>query len=79
MDRIEKFLNKLTAKERAIFLKILTDIRTLNLARYDVKALQGAVGLFRLRKGSVRVVFAKGVERGIVVDIAFRKDIYKKG
>lgn len=78
MDRIQKFLLKLTKKQRAIFLEIFQDIHSLNLNSYDIKALQGLPGLFRLRKGDIRIIFTKKDQQGFIVDIAHRKDIYKK-
>lgn len=77
MDRIQKFLLALTKKERAILTEILDDIRAVKLQKYDVKPLKGRKGLFRLRKGAVRIIFIKGVEIGIVINIAHRKDAYK--
>ena len=77
MDRIEKFLLKLEKKRRAVFLIIFRDIIKLNLEKYDIKPLHGFHGIFRLRKGKIRIIFAKQNNRGYVIDIDFRKDIYK--
>jgi mRNA-degrading endonuclease RelE of RelBE toxin-antitoxin system len=78
MDKIRKFLIKLNKNQRQVFSKIFRDITTLNLAKYDVKALSGLEGVFRLRKGNIRIVFAKNKKVGVILDVAFRKDIYKK-
>ena len=77
MDKIRKFLLKLTKKERTILQKTLRDIRLLSIQNYDVKPLKGYKGLFRLRKGDIRIVFAKQKDVGVILDIDFRKDIYK--
>lgn len=77
MDKINKFLIKLNKKEKAVFLKIFADIRSLNLSNYDIKALQGITDVFRLRKGDIRIIFVKNKNKGIILDIAYRKDIYK--
>ncbi len=77
MDKIHKFFNKLNRKDRAIFTKLFSSIQTLNLDGYDIKALSGMKGIFRLRKGSIRIVFAKYNKKGIILNIGFRKDIYK--
>lgn len=77
MDKIQKFLHKLTKKERGLFTAIFGDVATLRLAGYDIKQLKGYAGLFRLRKGKIRIVFAKINGKGVVLNIAFRKDIYK--
>lgn len=78
MDKIQKFLLKLTKKERTLIRKILGDILILNLQNYDIKPLKGCKGFFRLRKGDVRIVFAKEKTMGIIIDIDYRKDIYKR-
>jgi mRNA-degrading endonuclease RelE of RelBE toxin-antitoxin system len=78
MDKIKKFLLKLTKKERALILKVLKDVLTLNLQNYDVKQLKGYKGFYRLRKGNIRIVFAKEKNMGIIIDIDYRKDIYKR-
>lgn len=77
MDRIQKFLLSLNKKEREGLAKILTDIRTLKLQRYNVKPLKGHKGLFWLRKGAIRILFIKGDSMGIIINIAYRKDAYK--
>lgn len=77
MDKIQKFLLGRKLKERSILLEILEDVRALRLDRYDVKPLKGYSGLFRLRKGKIRLIFAKGEHKGILINIGFRKDIYK--
>ena len=77
MDKIKKFLLKLSKKERKLLLRILADVLQLKLDDYDVKSLKGMKGVFRLRKGNKRVVFMKKKGRGMVLNIAFRKDVYK--
>lgn len=78
MDKIKKFLLKLTQKERLLIKAIFEDILVLNLQDYDIKPLKGYKGLYRLRKGDIRIVFAKEKNMGFIVDVDYRKDIYKK-
>lgn len=78
MDKIQKFLLKLDKKQRQILIKIFVDILALDIKNYDVKALAGMKGVFRLRKGNVRIVFTKNNKQGFILDVALRKDIYKK-
>jgi hypothetical protein len=59
MDRIEKFLRQLGRKDPAMMVIILADIRNLALGKYEIKPLRGFKGVYRLRKGRIRVVFAK--------------------
>jgi mRNA-degrading endonuclease RelE of RelBE toxin-antitoxin system len=77
MDKINKFLQKLTKRERSTIMKILVDIQNLKLDNYDIKALEGFKGFFRLRKGKIRIVFTKDNNKAFIVNIAYRKDIYK--
>lgn len=77
MDKIDKFFNKLNKKDRALFAKIFSSIQTLNLDGYNIKPLRGMHGIFRLRKGSIRVVYTKYNKKGIILSIGFRKDVYK--
>lgn len=76
MDKIKKFLATLS-KEKALFLKkILADVINLKLTPYDVKPLKGLKNVYRLRKGKVRIIFAKGDKKGVLLDVTFRKDAY---
>lgn len=77
MDRIEKFLKQLGEKDRLIMLAVLADIRRLELDRYDVKALKGYKGVYRLRKGKIRFVFAETQSGGVLIDINYRSKIYR--
>lgn len=77
MDKVKKFLLKLTEKERIILRIIMQDIFELSTQGYDVKPLKGCKGFFRLRKGDIRIVFIKQNNSGTIIDIDFRKDIYK--
>lgn len=78
MDKIQKFLLSLNKKERAVLLRIFADIRQWKIGKYDVKPLKGYKGFFRLRKGKMRIVFTKSGNIGIVINIGYRKDIYRQ-
>ncbi|MEK7548084.1 MAG: type II toxin-antitoxin system RelE/ParE family toxin [Patescibacteria group bacterium] len=78
MDRIQKFLLKLDKNRRSICLKIFQDIRALNLKKYDIETLKSVGGVFRLRKGNIRIIFAKQNNKGFVINADFRQNIYKK-
>ena len=77
MDRIQKFLLKLDRDRRSIYMEIFQDIRILNLGRYDVQPLKGFKGLFRLRKGKIKIVFTKQNNMGVIVNADFRGGVYK--
>lgn len=78
MDKIEKFILRLNKQERLLIIQILDDLRTLKTAQYDVKALKGYKGVFRLRKGKIRIIFMQQKSIGIILNIAYRKDAYRK-
>ena len=78
MDKIKKFLLKLTKKERALIKAILGDVLMLDLQNYDVKPLKGYKGFYRLRKGDIRIIFTKEKNTAVIIDIDYRKDIYKR-
>ena len=78
MDKIEKFLLKLSKKDRQTFVKIFKDILILNLENYDVKTIKEYKDFYRLRKGKIRIIFIKRNNQGLVINIAYRKDIYKE-
>jgi mRNA-degrading endonuclease RelE of RelBE toxin-antitoxin system len=77
MDKIHKFLLKLSKKERKIFLSIFIDIEALKLEKYDIKALKVYKNLFRLKKGKIRIIYTIINQKGRVLDIDYRKDIYR--
>ncbi len=81
MDDISKFLAYLSKKEKEFFLGILFPaIQKLDLEKWDVKPLKGYKGVFRVKKGKIRVIFLRDniQKKGIIMDIDYRKDIYKK-
>lgn len=57
VDRIQKTLLKLSAKERKEVFNILEAILSGRLERLDVKKLAGNTDVYRVRKGKVRVIF----------------------
>lgn len=72
MDRIHKFIRKLSKDQRAQITLVLKRIQSGNLAGLDVKKLQGREGEFRVRKGEIRIIC---VHRGggfEVIDIQWR-------
>lgn len=77
MDKIQKFLAQLTKRERQLMLRVFKDIKSLNLKGYDITALKGYKGVFRIRKGKIRIIFTKQKSGGVIVNIDYRKDAYK--
>ncbi len=59
MDRISKALEKLTPKERKAIKEILIQIEKGRLQNLDIKKLKIKNNVFRVRKGSLRIIFYK--------------------
>ena len=77
MDKISKFLLRLGKEERTFLLAIFDDILNLKLEVYDIKPLKGYKDIYRLKKGKVRIIFQKAGMKSVIIDVDFRKDIYK--
>ena len=78
MNDIQKFLSKLSKKEKAEFLIIFQDILALSVDGYNVTKMTGYNNLYRLRQGGIRVLKKKKKDMGIITAVGYRKDIYKK-
>ncbi|HRX63509.1 MAG TPA: hypothetical protein P5060_00165 [Candidatus Absconditabacterales bacterium] len=79
MDNIEKFLSKLSQKELAIILGIMQKISNGEFVNLDTKKLKGEENIYRVRKGNIRIIFKKEGDKGKIINIDFRGNIYKKG
>ncbi|MFA6528056.1 MAG: hypothetical protein WCT46_00775 [Candidatus Gracilibacteria bacterium] len=76
MDKIQKFLAKLSAKERELVAVLIKRAICGQLNGLDVKKLKGFKGLYRIREGKIRVVFEKSVLGNKVVNVDFRGRVY---
>ncbi len=54
---IDKFLAKVTAKEKAMLDTIAKKVQEDDLTGLDIKKLSGYEDLFRVRKGTFRIIF----------------------
>lgn len=57
MDKIEKALNKLSVEERGKLKDIFIQIDKKNFQNLDLKKLKSRDNIFRVRKGSMRIIF----------------------
>lgn len=77
MDKIQKFLAKLTKKQRkeiiAIWQKIVQD----DVTNLKPKKLAGFSNYYRIRSGNLRMVYKQEEGKNILINIAYRKDAYK--
>ena len=77
MDKITKFLIRLSEKERLIILSIMEKIFILDLDWLDIKKLEWEINLFRIRKGKIRIIFKKLENSWVIIDLNYRDKIYK--
>ncbi len=70
MDKISKFIQRLTEKERARLERVIADIISDNLSGYDLKKMKGHANLYRVRTGDMRIVFIdlKTEKRILLID-----------
>ncbi|HEY5221010.1 MAG TPA: hypothetical protein VIJ29_02595 [Candidatus Paceibacterota bacterium] len=61
MDAIKKALKKLSAKERGWVKEILKKLVVGELQGLDIRKLQGRDDIFRIRKGSIRIIYRKSM------------------
>lgn len=59
MDKVEKALKKLSAKERASVRALLILIASRELDGLDVRKLKGRKDVYRVRKGDIRIIFLR--------------------
>jgi len=57
MDKITKAVKKLTAKERQVVKRILTQLANSNTTGLDIKKLVARDDIFRVRKGDIRIIY----------------------
>ena len=74
MDKISKSLSKLTPKERKQVKSILACLNRGNKTGLDIKKLKGREDIFRIRKGSVRIIYKIDKKNILVLVIERRND-----
>lgn len=80
MDKITKFLKKLSKKERAQILRLFLRIQNLDLKGLKITPLKGYKNMYRIREKKIRIIFFKDTKnhKGIITAINFRNKIYKE-
>ncbi|MCF7860343.1 hypothetical protein K9M09_01855 [Patescibacteria group bacterium] len=74
MDKIEKFLAKLSASEKSILRSILLLIKKSDFTRLDVKRLKGQSDIFRVRKGKFRIIYYQSNSTIKILSLERRSD-----
>lgn len=77
MDKLRKFLRKLSRKEQEEIEALMLRVQQLDLQGLDVKPLQGMKDVYRVRKGKLRVIYKSYKNRGIIIAIDYRKSAYR--
>lgn len=57
MEKADKILRRLSQKERGTIERLVERIISGDLGGLDIKKLKGLKNLFRVRKGSIRIIF----------------------
>jgi len=74
MTKLEKFLSKLVPKERAVVRCLVERVARLDLDGLDVKKLKDMDGLYRVRKGDIRIKFYIVGKSANILEISRRND-----
>ncbi|MCK6462673.1 MAG: hypothetical protein L6Q29_02530 [Candidatus Pacebacteria bacterium] len=75
MDKISKFLNRLSKKEYSTIKDVLEKIKKGEMADLDIKKLKGNDGIYRIRKGDLRVIYRiNEAGKVVIMDICRRND-----
>lgn len=67
MDKVEKALARLTAKERGRISHLLRMIQERNFVGVDIKKLTGQQAVFRVRSGQYRIIFRLTKDREVFI------------
>jgi mRNA-degrading endonuclease RelE of RelBE toxin-antitoxin system len=74
MDKIEKALRRLSAKERSWVRDVLLRLKSGNCAGLDIKRLKGRNDIFRIRKGDIRIIYWLKDKQIFILAIERRND-----
>lgn len=74
MDKVEKFLRKLTKKELVQIEPIIADIVSGAYAHHEVKKLKGYANIYRIRVGNIRIIFIEQGSKRKILTIGRRDD-----
>lgn len=67
VDRIEKALRRLSGKERQAIKSIVQRLKSGNITGLDIKKLKGNTAIYRVWKGSMRIMYVVGTNRNIKI------------
>ena len=71
MDKLKKFIDKLTTREKRDLEPILVKLKKLDFRELDVTKLKNTDGLYRVRKGKIRIIYT--LKNGVVSLISIER------
>ncbi len=74
MNKIEKFLKRLSPAERKEIKEIISNIVNGAYEHMDLRKLGGYASRYRIRKGRIRIIFTLYEHGAIIEKIDFRND-----
>ncbi|MEK7478684.1 MAG: hypothetical protein AAB626_02035 [Patescibacteria group bacterium] len=73
MTKLERIIKKFSAVERKVIKNTIIQLKTGSFAGLDVKKLQGSRDIYRVRKGSIRIMYYLGADKEIVIFAVARR------
>ena len=67
MDKLDKALSKLGAKEKKQAKEILLKLQPGDFRTLDIKKLKGRKDIYRARKGTLRIIYSIGKDKKISI------------
>ena len=74
MDKNQKFLNRLSDKEREVVHKLIEQLLEGSIKGLDVKKLKSYADIFRVRSGNIRIIFRRTLEEIYILEISCRSE-----
>ena len=74
MDKIQKALNKLASYEKNTVKLVLEKIQRQDFSGLDIKKLKGRDDIFRIRKGSLRIIYQLDKKSILILAIERRSE-----
>ena len=74
MNKIEKFLKKLSSAERKEIQEIISRIVGGKYENMDMQKMSGYVSRYRVRKGRIRIIFTLHDYGAVIEKVDFRND-----
>lgn len=74
MNKIDKFLSRLSFKERIIALEYIDAVKSRNFKDLNFKKLKGFEDLYRIRKSKLRIIFYMNKSEVRIIKIDNRND-----